>query len=83
MALPSNFLGDLIAATQGGTVEPQQNAFGRIVSGLGSDPTQLPDLGPVQSRGMTAGLASRYFENHRFVGFVCFYAQISHTTSYV
>ncbi len=54
MALPSNFLGDLIAATQGGTVEPQQNAFGRIVSGLGSDPTQLPDLGPVQTRGMTA-----------------------------
>lgn len=54
MALPSNFLGDLIAATQGGTVEPQQNAFGRIMSGLGNDPTQLPDLGPVQTRGMTA-----------------------------
>lgn len=54
MPLPTNFLQDLFASTQNGTVEPQQNAFGRILAGLGGqDPTQLPDMGPVQSPGMT------------------------------
>lgn len=54
MALPSNFLGDLIASTQGGTVEPQPNIFNRLVAGLGSDPTQIADPGPLSVRGMTA-----------------------------
>lgn len=48
MALPSNFLGDLIAATQGGTVEPAQNSFGHVLSGA------LPELAPVSTRAMTA-----------------------------
>lgn len=51
MALPSNFLGDLLAATQGGTVEPAaaQNTFGRLISNLGNDPAQ-----PIATRAMTA-----------------------------
>lgn len=51
MPLPSNFLGDLLASTQGGTVEPPApNAFGQAIQAG----AMIPDLGPVQTRGMTA-----------------------------
>ena len=54
MALPSNFLGDLIASTQGGTVEPPApNAFGQALQ-AGS---ALPDLSPIQTPGMTSAQA--------------------------
>lgn len=55
MALPPNFLGDLLASTQGGTVEPSApNAFGQAIQGA-----TLPEAGPIPMRAMTAADAGQ------------------------
>lgn len=33
--------------------QPQDNVFGRLVAGLGNDPSQIPNMGAVSTRGMT------------------------------
>lgn len=49
----ASFFNNILSAI-GSQPPAQDNAFGRIIAGLGNDPTQIPDLGPVSSsQGMT------------------------------